>query len=55
MLFRSAGNYGRAVQLLGKHRSVPGEPDLRGFEWRHLWQLSRGDPHFALPDQEGGV
>jgi len=49
------GNYGRAVQLLEKHRPVPGEPDLRGFEWRYLWQLSRGDEHVALPAQESAV
>ena len=39
----AAGNYGRAVQLLDKHRPQPGEPDLRGFEWRYLWQLCQGD------------
>ena len=50
-----AGNYGRAVQLLDKHRPAPGEPDLRGFEWRYLWQLSRGDEHVAFPTQEGPV
>ncbi len=50
-----AGNYGRAVQLLDKHRPAPGEPDLRGFEWRYLWQLSRGDAHVAFPTQEGPV
>jgi WD40 repeat protein/serine/threonine protein kinase len=50
-----AGNYGRAVQLLDKHRPAPGEPDLRGFEWRYLWQISRGDAHIAFPTQEGPV
>src|SRR5262249_56133393 len=46
------GNYGRAVQLLNKHLPAPGDADLRGFEWRYLWQLSRGDDHLALPSQE---
>src|SRR5207344_2125612 len=50
-----AGNYGRAVQLLNKHQPEAGEPDLRGFEWRYLWQVSRGDEHVALPDQDGAV
>jgi eukaryotic-like serine/threonine-protein kinase len=50
-----AGNYGRAVQLLDKHRPQAGEPDLRGFEWRFLWQVSRGDEHLALPTQDGPV
>ena len=42
------GNYGRAVQLLDKHQPPPGEPDLRGFEWRYLWQRSRGDAHVPI-------
>jgi WD40 repeat protein len=46
-----AGNYGRAFQLLEKHRPKTGEPDLRGFEWRYLWQLCQGDEHVALPEQ----
>jgi eukaryotic-like serine/threonine-protein kinase len=41
----TAGNYARAVQLLNKHRPADGETDLRGFEWRYLWQLTRGDAH----------
>ncbi len=51
----AAGNLGRAVQLLNKHRPEAGEPDLRGFEWRYLWQLCQGDEHVALPVQEGSV
>ena len=51
----AAGNYGRAVELLDKHRRRADESDLRGFEWRYLWQVSRGDDHIALPDQEGPV
>jgi WD40 repeat protein/serine/threonine protein kinase len=49
------GNYGRAVQLLLKHRPDSSDPDLRGFEWRHLWQVSRGDEHVALPNQGSTV
>ncbi len=47
----AAGNHGRAVQLLHKHRPAPGQPDLRGFEWRYLWQQTRGDEHIAFPNQ----
>jgi WD40 repeat protein len=36
-------NRGRAVDLLRKHRPQPGEEDLRGFEWRYLWQQCTGD------------
>ena len=50
-----AGNYGRALGLVEKHRPKGGNPDLRGFEWRYLWQLCRGDAHIALPRQEGSV
>ncbi|MDB6035293.1 MAG: pknB 19 [Verrucomicrobiales bacterium] len=51
----TAGNYGRAVQLLNKHRRQPGQPDLRGFEWRYLWQQSRGDEHTAFHTFDGPV
>jgi len=49
------GNLGRAVQLLNKHLPEPGARDLRGFEWRYLWQLCRGDVHESFPDQAGPV
>jgi WD40 repeat protein len=51
----AAGNYGRAVQLLDKHRPLRGDPDLRGFEWRYLWQMTRGDAHVEFPDHPGPV
>jgi WD40 repeat protein/serine/threonine protein kinase len=47
----AAGNHGRAVQLLHKHRPSARQPDLRGFEWRYLWQQTRGDEHIAFPNQ----
>jgi WD40 repeat protein/tRNA A-37 threonylcarbamoyl transferase component Bud32 len=34
--------------LLDRHRPQAGEPDLRGFEWRYLWQLSRADSKLAF-------
>jgi WD40 repeat protein len=51
----SAGNFRRAVELVKKHQPQPGEPDLRGFEWRYLWQLCQGDDHVAFPTQDGVV
>jgi len=51
----AAGNHGRAVQLLRKHVPDEAEPDLRGFEWRYLWNEAQGDEHVALPAQGGGV
>ena len=49
------GNLSKAVQLLEKHLPTPGERDLRGFEWRHLWELSQGDEHASLPRQENSI
>src|SRR5262245_61032594 len=35
-------NFGKARRLLERHRPQPGEEDLRGWEWRYLWQLTHG-------------
>jgi eukaryotic-like serine/threonine-protein kinase len=32
-----AGNITRATEMLQRHVPQPGQPDLRGFEWRYLW------------------
>ncbi len=34
-------NLGRALRLLDRHRPQSGEEDLRGWEWRYLWQRTR--------------
>jgi WD40 repeat protein/serine/threonine protein kinase len=34
---------GRARRLLEAHRPAPGQVDLRGWEWRYLWQECRSD------------
>ena len=34
---------GRARRLLEAHRPGPGQVDLRGWEWRYLWQECRSD------------
>ena len=36
-------NLGRARRLLDRHRPRTGEEDLRGWEWRYLWQLCQSD------------
>jgi WD40 repeat protein len=38
-----AGNLGRALELLNRQRPEPGQEDLRGWEWRYLWQQTRSD------------
>ena len=37
------GDLGLARLTLDALRPKSGEPDLRGFEWRYLWNLCRGD------------
>jgi len=42
------GNLGRARQLLDAHRPLPGQEDLRRFEWRLFRKLALGDHLAAL-------
>jgi eukaryotic-like serine/threonine-protein kinase len=44
-----SGNLGRAVDLLNHQVPQPGEEDLRGFEWRYLWQQAQGEELMSLP------
>jgi len=41
----AVNDLGRAVSLLNRHRPKPGQSDLRGWEWRYLWNQTRGDDH----------
>ena len=41
-------NLGRAQELLDRQRPQPGQKDLRGWEWRYLWQQCRSDASFTL-------
>jgi len=36
-------NLGRALDLLNRQRPQSGQKDLRGWEWRYLWQQTRSD------------
>jgi serine/threonine protein kinase len=36
-------NLGRARELLDRNRPEAGQVDLRGWEWRYLWGVTRGD------------
>lgn len=49
------GNYGRAQTLLETYQPTPGAEDLRGFEWRQLAQLVRGDPRRGLRGHTGAI
>ncbi len=45
-------NVGRAVRLLDRHRPKEGETDLRGWEWRYLWQQTQGTHHETLSERK---
>jgi len=51
----SQNNLGRAQALLDRHRPKPGEKDLRGWEWRYLWQQCQSDALFALCQQSSQI
>jgi len=44
-------NLGRARRLLDQHKPQPGEEDLRGWEWRYLWQLTRSSALVTLTNR----
>jgi len=46
---------GLARRTLETLRPAPGDADLRGFEWRYLWNLSRGDQLAVLQGHRGTV
>jgi serine/threonine protein kinase/WD40 repeat protein len=45
---REEKNFSRARDLLSQHIPAPGDEDLRGFEWRYLWGLCRGDERTSI-------
>jgi len=44
----AGSNLGRAQDLLNRQRPQTGQKDLRGWEWRYLWQQTRSDARFTL-------
>jgi WD40 repeat protein/serine/threonine protein kinase len=50
------GNSERARVLLRAHIPKPGQPDVRGFEWRYLWKLCQQDDcRSMLTNFEAGI
>ena len=49
------GNLGRAQDLLNRQRPALGQRDLRGWEWRYLWQQTRSDALFTLCQESGEI
>jgi WD40 repeat protein/serine/threonine protein kinase len=41
-------NLGRAQELLNRQRPQAGQKDLRGWEWRYLWQYCQSDALYEL-------
>src|SRR5439155_22434131 len=48
-------NLGKARRLLARTRPEAGQEDLRGWEWRYLWGLTRGDDTAEIARFNGGV
>ena len=44
-------NVGKVRRLLERNRPQPGEEDLRGWEWRYLWQLTQSSAHVTLTNR----
>jgi eukaryotic-like serine/threonine-protein kinase len=44
-------NLAHALELIERQRPKPGETDLRGFEWRYLWQLCQSVDSGTLGDE----
>ncbi len=49
------GNRGQATERVKKYLNRAGAEDLRGFEWRYLWQLCQGRELFALTNSPNRV
>jgi serine/threonine protein kinase/WD40 repeat protein len=46
---------GGAVEILRNHKPGPGDVDVRGFEWRYLWQQARGQETASLSMTNSGI
>ncbi len=51
----AVNNLGRAQDLLNRQRPQPGQKDLRGWEWRYLWQYCSTHALFTLPQTSNTI
>jgi WD40 repeat protein/predicted Ser/Thr protein kinase len=51
----ASGDLGEALSCLNRHRPLPGQKDLRGWEWRYFWKLCRSDEQFLLHGYSNSV
>jgi eukaryotic-like serine/threonine-protein kinase len=45
----------RAYELLDRHKPLPGQSDLRGWEWRYLWQFCQPEWESVLCENAGTI
>jgi eukaryotic-like serine/threonine-protein kinase len=48
-------NLGRALDLLNRQRPQAGQKDLRGWEWRYIWQQTHSDALFTLCQESAEI
>lgn len=53
--FLQQDNIAKVQELLDKHRPRSSPRDLRGFEWRFLWDRSRGQEQYRFPGHKEAV
>jgi len=51
----AAYDLSRAQELLDRHRPLLGQPDLRGWEWRYLWQFCQNDATATFCQPTNGI
>jgi serine/threonine protein kinase len=51
----AGNNLGSALDLLNRQRPLPGQKDLRGWEWRYLWGQTHSDALFTLCQQPAEI
>ena len=53
--FLAQDNISKVRELLDKHVPKSHQPDHRAFEWRYLWDRSRGDELYVFPGHDDSV
>jgi WD40 repeat protein/tRNA A-37 threonylcarbamoyl transferase component Bud32 len=49
------GDLSRALEALNRQRPLPGQKDLRGWEWRYFWQQCKSDQSSVLCKYASGT
>jgi len=51
----AGNNLGSVLDLLNRQRPLPGQKDLRGWEWRYFWGQTHSDALFTLCQQPAEI